>query len=233
MYRFWPAGQLVVPREEITTELFLQGTEPWQYCDVHSLLDWSWFERFLPPQWDRPRISPDGLFQDQEEDKPLVPAPKPSPSPPRPQGEPRVKQENKPPAGGQGPGIKPKVTPPAAGQPEAPKAVPPAVEEPPEPENIPQAEGENDSPDGERSPPAPPPGTPGVEPEDGEEAAETTGPEGEHLLEPQESGNNSGEGTTAPGLEKMKGIARFRKLLSPLPPRPPSYPSCWPVLNGI
>lgn len=205
------------PREEITTELFLQGTEPWQYCDVHSLLDWSWFERFLPPQWDRPRISPDGLFQDQEEDKPLVPAPKPSPSPPRPQGEPRVKQENKPPAGGQGPGIKPKVTPPAAGQPEAPKAVPPAVEEPPEPENIPQAEGENDSPDGERSPPAPPPGTPGVEPEDGEEAAETTGPEGEHLLEPQESGNNSGEGTSAPpeAPEKDEGDSTLQEAAIP------------------
>ena len=39
------------PRDDIKRELFIEGTEPRRYCDVHSPLDWNWWERLLPSQW--------------------------------------------------------------------------------------------------------------------------------------------------------------------------------------
>lgn len=39
------------PRDDIRRELFIKGTEPRKYCDVHSPLDWKWWDRLLPSQW--------------------------------------------------------------------------------------------------------------------------------------------------------------------------------------
>lgn len=118
------------PREEITAELFLRGTEPWQYCDVHSFLDWNWFENFLPPQWDRPRIIPEDFFPDGERDQPLVPAPRVSPAPsPQPPGAGRVEGERKSAPEKQEQGAGQRVTPPAPGQGKGAEAAPPAAQD--------------------------------------------------------------------------------------------------------
>ncbi len=192
------------PREDITTELFLRGTEPWRYCDVHSPLDWNWFDRFLPPQWDRPRMIPEGHFEGQEGNNPRgIPAPEISPSSPvpppsRPQAVPRVEQERELPTGEQRPESEepsePEVMPPAGGKPAVPEVMPPAAGQPARPEVIPPvAEGEAGPGEG-TSPVVPPPAPPGEEKGNEGETAKTAGTGGAEEREPEGTGVMDGPG---------------------------------------
>ena len=99
MDRFWPGT--AVFREE-TTELFLQGTEPWQYCGYHFRTEL--FERF--PAYGTGSDAPTGQIVE----KRLSPAPKPRPHCLGPLGEPG-KAGNKPPAEDRVRGQSLKVTP--------------------------------------------------------------------------------------------------------------------------
>ncbi|MGI6575833.1 MAG: PBP1A family penicillin-binding protein [bacterium] len=94
------------PEEEKTTELFVQGTEPWRNCDAHSFWDWNWdwnwdwFDQLLPPQWNQPRTIPE-----------VTEPPRPDPAQPR-----RPEQL-------------PAAEPPSFTQPERPEQSPPAEPE--------------------------------------------------------------------------------------------------------